>query len=111
MYVYTGELEVSAGNQPSGNLHNDHSAILSFPSGVDIQELVSSNKEDVGIFFIAYDQDSLFFDATHNNLSEDQIGSAIVGFTISSLPVGTILPKPISINLRIEDPITGSSEV
>ena len=50
-------------------------------------------------------------DISEDNPVQDVVGSAVVSFTIAGLLPGTILPEPLLIDLRIADPVTGSSEV
>ena len=110
------QVETTQSNSPI-DLQEDQSAILSFPSGIDLQELVRTPGEDVGIFFVVYDDDTWFPVRIDDDVISKQesdlnpVGSAVVGFTIAGLPDGTILPEPVSINLRITDPNTGSSQV
>lgn len=112
--MYIGPVEINPGNNSVNYFQDEQpAAIFSFPSGVNIQELVGMNELDVGLFVIAYDNNDLFFDSTRDgvNGSEDVGSDVVVGFDIAELPDGTPLPVPVSITLRIADPVTGSTEV
>lgn len=115
--VYTlGVLQVGVMNgnsQTNEKLPDSDLAAFTFPSGIDIQQLIGGEQEDVGIFFVTYDRDALFprREERNNQTEQDPVGSAVVGFTIAGLPPGTVLPKPVLINFGIADPVTGSSEV
>lgn len=94
-------------------------AIFSFPSGVDIDKLIDSDQEDVGVFFVVYEEDTLFpVSKTSTELLSHPVGSTVVGFTIATVSrlgspeiTSIYLPEPVSIVLRIADPDTGSAEV
>ena len=106
-------------NQTNQDLQNNQIATLTFPSGINVRQLIGAtdDDEDVGIFFAIYNepQSPLFpsdrVNIQSNNITQDVVGSAVVSFTIARLPPGTILPVPLLIDLRVSDPDTGSSEV
>ena len=110
-----GGLQVNSMDQTNEDLEENQIAILTFPSGIDVQDLLGTDEEDVGIFFVIYEQDTLFprigAEETNDGEELDPVGSAVVGFTIAGLEPGTILPEPILIDLRIANPLTGNSEV
>ena len=118
MVIIIGTLQVTGmddENQTNEDLEENQIAILTFPSGIDVQDLLGTDEEDIGMFFVTYEQDVLFprigEEKTNDSDKLDPVGSAVVSFTIVGLEPGTILPEPISIDLRIANPLTGNSEV
>ena len=99
-------------NQTNQNLQDNQIATLTFPSGIDFEQLLGPDVENVGIFFVIYNQDTLFPSLGEpNEVTNNSVGSAVVGFTIAGLPFGTILPQPLLIDFRVSNPLTGGSEV
>lgn len=110
-----GALQVDSmndNNQTNQDLQDNQIATLTFPSGIDFEQLLGPDVENVGIFFAIYDQDTLFPSLGEpNEVTSDPVGSAVVGFTIAGLPLGTLLPQPLLIDFRVANPFTGGSEV
>ena len=100
-------------NQTNEDLQDNQLATLTFPSGINLEELLpNTTTGEVGIFFVVYDQSTLFpvgEDGPNNEMNV--VGSSVVSFTIAGLRPGTVLPQPILIDFRIINPVMGNTEV
>ena len=99
-------------NQTDDELQDSQVATLTFQKEINIQNLLGvMPTEEIGIFFVIYGQTALFPLTREENDTNTVIGSSVVSFTIAGLQPGSILSKPILIDLRIVNPSTGTAEV
>ena len=109
--VATG-LNVMSNSGNDEQLTPEETASISVPS--TILNLLPNNSENVNLIFAVYSDSRLFPVRTNysSNISNEQaVGSKIISFSVPGIEIGTELPNPVNISLRLTNPMTGSAEV
>ena len=105
---------MNSNNQMNQTIQDDQLVILTFPSGINLQQLINNNatadSEDIGIVFVVYAQSALFpvqdpVVMMDNTVVETVVGTSVVSLTIAGLLPGTNLTEPLVITFTINQEV------